>query len=643
MKGTGRWDGNVPANYKTDDDPPRALGRWINRQRSAFMKKKLKKEYVDKLNMIGLKWSVHERGKFPEDTQSDAQREEMPTITESGNVDSGAPCNVPSSDAPPTIPNPTNALNQEQQKTEQGAPPCETTSLKVHVGPDLPVSQNSDQISPSSQDTVKGGNQNTKSELSGRVVDVAAASSADLKEHALKAEDDNVAAGSQASDGTARPNQPESPSKNSSISSRAHVDSELAEHAEAKGKTVIKVVAVESSHPADSNVQEQSAPMAGETMIKPGSADPASTNNLGIRDPQRVAELLKKDQDTACSGADSVQKSESNVCDIGESSARRKASEADKDLKCKSKKVKQADEKDTTAAGEHTMCKSKKVKQADETATTNTDEHNLQQSLAGPNNRSQSDDKTGREAVEPRSLVESTPQALADDRQKNLCDSTPPARNGSPPNSVESSLAQNADKAEEATNTKRNVSVPDTVEKPLAQSKEETEDSARTTSDVLLPDTGEKPPSQKPDKAGESEMVTLNALPPNSAKKLTAASLNGTKNIEAEEKPTRTADDVTEASGHLKKSNHPEVGKSSSDNATCEEEETNCCGAEGKAQKNDPDHASEEGCKSSRADRNRRSSKRATTRNRSSPAKPKDKASTPDRRPTRRSTRAAVR
>jgi hypothetical protein len=53
--------GNVPANYRTTDNPPRALGRWINRQRSAFVKDKLKTEYVEKLNTIGLKWSVHER------------------------------------------------------------------------------------------------------------------------------------------------------------------------------------------------------------------------------------------------------------------------------------------------------------------------------------------------------------------------------------------------------------------------------------------------------------------------------------------------------------------------------------------------------------------------------------------------------
>ena len=60
-KNHGKWDGNVPANYKTDDTPARALGRWINRQRSAYMKGKLKDEYVDKLNSIGLKWSVHNR------------------------------------------------------------------------------------------------------------------------------------------------------------------------------------------------------------------------------------------------------------------------------------------------------------------------------------------------------------------------------------------------------------------------------------------------------------------------------------------------------------------------------------------------------------------------------------------------------
>ena len=55
------WDGNVPANYRTNDNPPRALGRWINRQRSAFAKNRLKKEYIDKLNVLGLKWLIHYR------------------------------------------------------------------------------------------------------------------------------------------------------------------------------------------------------------------------------------------------------------------------------------------------------------------------------------------------------------------------------------------------------------------------------------------------------------------------------------------------------------------------------------------------------------------------------------------------------
>lgn len=60
----GQWDGNVAANYKTNDDPPKALGRWINRQRSNYVKKKIKKEHIDKLNKLGLKWAVHDRSRF---------------------------------------------------------------------------------------------------------------------------------------------------------------------------------------------------------------------------------------------------------------------------------------------------------------------------------------------------------------------------------------------------------------------------------------------------------------------------------------------------------------------------------------------------------------------------------------------------
>ena len=62
---SNEWDGNVPANHKTSDKPPKALGRWINRQRSAYMKDKLKKEFVDKLDAVGLKWAVHERRPYP--------------------------------------------------------------------------------------------------------------------------------------------------------------------------------------------------------------------------------------------------------------------------------------------------------------------------------------------------------------------------------------------------------------------------------------------------------------------------------------------------------------------------------------------------------------------------------------------------
>jgi len=58
---TGKWDGNVPAGYKTKDDPPRNLGRWINRQRTANVKRKLKQDQFERLNALGLKWSIHDR------------------------------------------------------------------------------------------------------------------------------------------------------------------------------------------------------------------------------------------------------------------------------------------------------------------------------------------------------------------------------------------------------------------------------------------------------------------------------------------------------------------------------------------------------------------------------------------------------
>lgn len=63
------WDGNVPASYETDDKPPKKLGRWVNRQRSAYANKKLKKEFVEKLEMAGLKWTAMDSKKDLENSE----------------------------------------------------------------------------------------------------------------------------------------------------------------------------------------------------------------------------------------------------------------------------------------------------------------------------------------------------------------------------------------------------------------------------------------------------------------------------------------------------------------------------------------------------------------------------------------------
>jgi len=52
----GVWDGQVPPNYKSNTNPPLSLGRWVNRQRSAYAKGQLKEDQVQKLEMIGFKW-----------------------------------------------------------------------------------------------------------------------------------------------------------------------------------------------------------------------------------------------------------------------------------------------------------------------------------------------------------------------------------------------------------------------------------------------------------------------------------------------------------------------------------------------------------------------------------------------------------
>lgn len=50
------WDGNVATNYKSHDG--KALGRWVNNQRSAKSKGALKEDREQRLIDVGLKWSV---------------------------------------------------------------------------------------------------------------------------------------------------------------------------------------------------------------------------------------------------------------------------------------------------------------------------------------------------------------------------------------------------------------------------------------------------------------------------------------------------------------------------------------------------------------------------------------------------------
>jgi len=57
----GIWDGNVPASHETNDKTPKRLGRWVNRQRSAYASDKLKKELILKLEKIGMKWTAHDK------------------------------------------------------------------------------------------------------------------------------------------------------------------------------------------------------------------------------------------------------------------------------------------------------------------------------------------------------------------------------------------------------------------------------------------------------------------------------------------------------------------------------------------------------------------------------------------------------
>lgn len=49
------WDGNVPTTYKTPDG--KALGRWVNNQRSAKAKGNMRRDREEKLERTGLRWS----------------------------------------------------------------------------------------------------------------------------------------------------------------------------------------------------------------------------------------------------------------------------------------------------------------------------------------------------------------------------------------------------------------------------------------------------------------------------------------------------------------------------------------------------------------------------------------------------------
>ena len=60
----GEWDGDVPISYRTGGDPPVNLGAWVARQRSAYVQRRLKEEYVGRLESVGLKWNIHEKHTF---------------------------------------------------------------------------------------------------------------------------------------------------------------------------------------------------------------------------------------------------------------------------------------------------------------------------------------------------------------------------------------------------------------------------------------------------------------------------------------------------------------------------------------------------------------------------------------------------
>jgi hypothetical protein len=80
---SGMWDGNVPASCRVESKPPVNLGRWVNRQRCAYSKGRLRPEFVVKLERTGLKWSVNDQKRLGEFDDDDFEGEEFIPRTES--------------------------------------------------------------------------------------------------------------------------------------------------------------------------------------------------------------------------------------------------------------------------------------------------------------------------------------------------------------------------------------------------------------------------------------------------------------------------------------------------------------------------------------------------------------------------------
>jgi hypothetical protein len=126
-KDGSEWDGNVPANYRTADNPPRALGRWINRQRSAYQKDKLKPDAKEKLTKLGLKWAVHERRSMEEILGPDY----VPSV--STGATGAVPDAVSSSSSGPSNGTPVTSKDETTEAKAGGSPSDASTNSTVSV------------------------------------------------------------------------------------------------------------------------------------------------------------------------------------------------------------------------------------------------------------------------------------------------------------------------------------------------------------------------------------------------------------------------------------------------------------------------------------------------------------------------------